>query len=89
MDGWTDGRMDGSIDRSIDRYASLHVHCRTFARGTQQNNQTQAAHAEYKVRFQPINDDNDLWPMVEGYKKEKERERERERGEKLCFLGIS
>lgn len=29
-------------------------------RGTQQNNQTQAAHAEYKVRFQPITDANVL-----------------------------
>ena len=37
-----------------------------WVRGTQQNNQTQAAHAEYKVRFQPINDDNDFWPTAGG-----------------------
>jgi len=51
------GRSDSSVAISQDLALLLNGSYET--RGTQQNNQTQAAHAEYKVRFQPINDDND------------------------------
>lgn len=50
------GTSDSTVTLSED---ALLLNGSSETRGTQQNNQTQAAHAEYKVRFQPITDAND------------------------------